>query len=246
MSGNKQVRVSRVADWAGWCSPCESEDRPLVLTRTGPAGSLAWLAGLSDDDRFLLLTCNVCGHWQLVPANEEDDPEVVLTEDPVDASVRDAVLEVVTAARAVPTPRADAVMAAPPVPAVVSEAAAAAVELLVEVPPVHAPACAAVPAPRRPAVALPETSPAFSPEAVAAATRVLAAARAQTQRTAPRSGDQRPAPLDRSRRTRNSATGRRTERPAPARIPRPAAPAVATSIVLPAVTASQLVLATAR
>jgi hypothetical protein len=73
----KQVmKVARVASWDGWCSPCEREDRPLVLTRSGPAGLLAWLTGHGDEDRCLLLTCRVCGQWQVVPRSEEDDPEV--------------------------------------------------------------------------------------------------------------------------------------------------------------------------
>lgn len=139
------TRVSRVADWAGWCSPCQREDRPLVLTRSGPGGLRAWMAGLGDDDRLLLLTCRVCGGWQLVPAREEDDPEVVPEQDlaaepaPVAVEVREAV---------VPAPRR-------------------AVPRIVTVP-------ESVPA------------PAFPPQAVAAAAQVLAAARAQTQRTAPR------------------------------------------------------------
>ena len=73
--GTTMRRVRLVAGWAGWCSPCAREDRPLVLTRSGPGGLRSWLAGLSDDDRLLLLTCRVCGQWQVVPAREEDDPE---------------------------------------------------------------------------------------------------------------------------------------------------------------------------
>lgn len=104
--GTIYTRVTRVADWAGWCSPCEREDRPLVLTRSGPGGLRAWLAGLGDDDRLLLLTCRVCGDWQHVPAREEDDPEIVLVEQ-LEAEVREAVAAIVLpAARAeVPAPR---------------------------------------------------------------------------------------------------------------------------------------------
>jgi hypothetical protein len=80
----KQVmKVAVVASWDGWCSPCEREDRPLVLTRSGPAGLLAWLTGHGDDDRCLLLTCRVCGQWQVVPRSEEDDPEVLVLEEDV-------------------------------------------------------------------------------------------------------------------------------------------------------------------
>ena len=93
-------RVSRVASWAGWCSPCEREDRPLVLTRSGPGGLTSWLSGLSDEDRLLLLTCRVCGQWQLVPAREEDDPEIVLQDDAPDVATAPPTVVVV------PTPRA--------------------------------------------------------------------------------------------------------------------------------------------
>lgn len=94
------TRVSRVADWAGWCSPCGSEDRPLVLTRSGPGGVHSWLSGLSDEDRILLLTCRVCGEWQFVPAREEDDPEILLEEDEdVTPEVREVVSAIVAEAR---------------------------------------------------------------------------------------------------------------------------------------------------
>lgn len=107
------TRVSRVADWAGWCSPCGSEDRPLVLTRSGPGGVHSWLNGLSDEDRILLLTCRVCGEWQFVPAREEDDPEILLEEDEdVTPEVREVVSAIVAEARsaaaAAPAPIAPA------------------------------------------------------------------------------------------------------------------------------------------
>ena len=76
------MRVSRIADWSGWCTPCGRDDSPLVLTRSGPGGVRAWLGGVDDDDRLLLLTCRVCGEWQVVPPREEDDPEVVVAQDP--------------------------------------------------------------------------------------------------------------------------------------------------------------------
>jgi hypothetical protein len=44
----QSVKVARVASWDGWCSPCEREDRPLVLTRSRPAGLLAWRTGHGD------------------------------------------------------------------------------------------------------------------------------------------------------------------------------------------------------
>ena len=101
----KQVwSVGRVASWDGFCLPCGQDDRPLVLTRSGASGLRAWVAGTGDDERTLLLTCRVCGQWQVVPLREEDDPEVVVAE---------AAPVVVTAAP-VPLPRrAPAVRVAP-------------------------------------------------------------------------------------------------------------------------------------
>lgn len=92
--GKIYTRVRRIAEWPGWCSPCARDDRPLVLTRSGPGGVRAWLGGHGDEDRLLLLTCRVCGGWQLVPAREQDDPEVVLVEE-VEAEVREAVASIV-------------------------------------------------------------------------------------------------------------------------------------------------------
>lgn len=143
------TRVSRVADWAGWCSPCGSEDRPLVLTRSGPGGVHSWLSGLSDDDRILLLTCRVCGEWQLVPAREEEDPEIVLEEDEeVTPEVREVVAAVV--AEALPEPRraVERIVTVPEseavtIPAFSPEAVAAAAQVLAA-----ARATLAVPAPR--------------------------------------------------------------------------------------------------
>lgn len=121
--------VGRVASWDGFCLPCDRDDRPLVLTRSGATGLRAWLAGIDDDERALVLTCRVCGEWQDVPRLEEDDPEVVVPfehvpdpETPVDlarvdlgarpAATATAVRPVLTAARldalqsiAVPAPR---------------------------------------------------------------------------------------------------------------------------------------------
>jgi hypothetical protein len=63
----RTVKVTRVAEWTGWCGPCGRQDRPLVLTRSGPAGLWAWLSGVGDEDCSLQLTCRVCGQWQVVP-----------------------------------------------------------------------------------------------------------------------------------------------------------------------------------
>lgn len=105
------MRVRRIAGWAGWCSPCGSDDRPLVLTRTGPGGLRAWLSGVGEEDRTLLLTCNLCGHWQVVPAREQDDPQVVVPaprawQVPAQAPAREAVVLDLTARRTVVLPGA--------------------------------------------------------------------------------------------------------------------------------------------
>ena len=148
-------RVSRVATWAGWCSPCEREDRPLVLTRSGPGGLTSWLSGLSDEDRLLLLTCRVCGQWQFVPAREEDDPEVLLEDDdPIEqldvrqvaaatAASQSAVAELVTAAREaatvppaarIPAGRVENLIQAPPVERAVEQPVDVPVDVLAELP----------------------------------------------------------------------------------------------------------------
>lgn len=104
----KQIwSVGRVASWDGFCLPCGRDDRPLVLTRSGAAGLRAWLAGIGDDERTLLLTCRVCGEWQVVPLREEDDPEVVVTAEPAVA----AVLAAAVAALPVTLPRQRSVTA---------------------------------------------------------------------------------------------------------------------------------------
>jgi hypothetical protein len=118
-------RVARVASWDGWCSPCEREDRPLILTRSGPSGLLAWLTGHGDDDRCLLLTCRVCGHWQVVPAREEDDPEIVLVDDE-----HDRVAALLQAGRQdVPVELEAPIMASLPAPRSPAEVAQLAAEL---------------------------------------------------------------------------------------------------------------------
>lgn len=64
------VRV--LARWSGWCDPCETE-RPLILTESGERGLRAWLHGVGHEDRALTLTCGVCGSWQSVDHDDEDD-----------------------------------------------------------------------------------------------------------------------------------------------------------------------------
>ena len=68
--------VKRLARWTGWCDPCETE-RPLILTETGERGIRAWLRGIGPDDRTLTLICGVCGSWQHVPHDEDDDAETM-------------------------------------------------------------------------------------------------------------------------------------------------------------------------
>ena len=207
VAGKQVWSVGRVASWDGYCLPCGREDRPLVLTRSGATGLRAWVAGIGDDDRTLLLTCRVCGEWQIVPLREEDDPETAVEE----------------------------VLAAPVAPVVaVVRPAAAPVSAAVRLPsPRTAPAAVVIPAlelvllPLRSA----PTQPAVpSSDAVAAARSVLSAARAGQQRSA----TPRPARPASRRGHRRGPTPRRPDH-AGARKPRPSVVPVAeaTSIVLP-------------
>lgn len=68
--------VKLLARWDGWCDPCATE-RPLLLTARGEFGPRAWLGGVGMEDRTLVLTCAVCGEWQLCPWDEEFPPEPV-------------------------------------------------------------------------------------------------------------------------------------------------------------------------
>lgn len=82
--------VVHVTRWTGFCLPCASEDRPLVLTWTGRRGLRAWLAGDTWSDGTLLLTCTTCGGTDPVgwAPEAEPEPEVeapVLASVPVDA-----------------------------------------------------------------------------------------------------------------------------------------------------------------
>jgi hypothetical protein len=175
-------KVTRVACWDGWCSPCEREDRPLVLTRSGLTGVLPWLSGLGDDDRTLLLTCRVCGQWQVVPRREEDDPEVVLAEEVERVLVRaravDALVELL---RRDPVPAAPAPLAPAPLASAPPHDAAATAERT------HERGGVTVPRPRpvHRLALLPDDPPAVSPEERMAAARVLAAARAGASPDAP-------------------------------------------------------------
>ncbi len=205
----KQVwSVGRVASWNGYCLPCGREDRPLVLTRSGASGLRAWVAGIGDDERTLLLTCRVCGDWQIVPLREEDDPEIAVAEAlgaaapvaPVMAMTRPAAAAVPAAVR-------------PPSRRTAPAAVAISTRERVPLPFRGAPTQAAVP----------------SPDAVAAARSVLSAARSGQQRSAT------PRPARPARRGhRRGPTPRRPDH-AGSRKPRPSAVPVAeaTSIVLP-------------
>jgi hypothetical protein len=68
--------VKLLSRWDGWCDPCGTE-RPLLLTARGEFGPRAWLSGVGMEDRTLVLTCGVCGEWQLCPWDEEFPPETV-------------------------------------------------------------------------------------------------------------------------------------------------------------------------
>lgn len=205
--------VGRVASWDGYCLPCDREDRPLVLTRSGAAGLRAWLAGIGDDERTLLLTCRVCGEWQVVPLREQDDPEIV----PVEARAVEQVVTLAPVEAPAPQPR----RATTPAPV----ALAVVVPALAPLPLRTAPSVLGAPAPAAP-----------SSDAVAAARSVLSAARAGQQRTAePRTV----APRRAQRSHRAHGRGHRGPTPrrpdhAPTRRPRAVAPvADATAIVLP-------------
>jgi hypothetical protein len=96
-------KVKLLARWNGWCDPCETE-RPLLLTETGELGLRAWLRGVGPEDRSLLLTCAVCGEWQDVPFDEEDDPVVVVAASAAVAVQPLGVRQVVVRLAAVPYP----------------------------------------------------------------------------------------------------------------------------------------------
>lgn len=68
--------VKLLSRWDGWCDPCGLE-RPLLLTAKGEFGPRAWLSGVGMEDRTLVLTCAVCGEWQLCPWDEEFPQEAV-------------------------------------------------------------------------------------------------------------------------------------------------------------------------
>ncbi|MCU1693460.1 MAG: hypothetical protein JWM64_2551 [Frankiales bacterium] len=68
--------VALVTRWDGFCLPCGSDARPLVLTWTGRRGLRAWLAGEGWHDGALRLTCVCCGGVDVV--GWEDEPEPVL------------------------------------------------------------------------------------------------------------------------------------------------------------------------
>lgn len=78
-----------VARWTGFCLPCHSEDRLLVLTWTGYRGARAWLSGDSWTDGELRLTCTACGGVDVVgwePEVEDDsvvDLEAEVAQDEV-------------------------------------------------------------------------------------------------------------------------------------------------------------------
>jgi hypothetical protein len=109
--GTTMSNVKLLARWNGWCDPCETE-RPLALTETGEHGVRAWLRGVGAEDRTLTLTCGVCGEWQDVPFDEEDDEPLEIAASATTAlqplGARQVVLCAVPyPAEAVPAPRAE-------------------------------------------------------------------------------------------------------------------------------------------
>lgn len=114
--------VKAIAAWTGWCDPCGTE-RLLSLTEAGPRGFLAWVRGVSWEDRELGLYCRICGVHQVVPLHEEDDPVVVTLADLLPAPTR-AGLSALSLAPPVPDG------AAVPVAATVPAARAATVRLV--------------------------------------------------------------------------------------------------------------------
>jgi hypothetical protein len=90
--------VKAIAAWTGWCDPCGTE-RPLSLTEAGPRGFVAWVRGISWEDRELGLYCRVCGVHQVVPLHEEDDPVVVITVPELLAALTRVGLSTVTLSR---------------------------------------------------------------------------------------------------------------------------------------------------
>jgi hypothetical protein len=99
--------VKLLARWVGWCDPCETE-RPLILTETGERGPRAWFRGIGTEDRDLTLTCGVCGEWQDVPHEDEEDDDfdaaAHLSPSPLVAVHPLGVRQVVLGTRATPTP----------------------------------------------------------------------------------------------------------------------------------------------
>ena len=68
--------VALLARWEGFCLPCGSEQRPLLLTWQGRRGLRAWLAGDGFTDGLLRLTCGCCGGVDVV--GWEDEPDTLL------------------------------------------------------------------------------------------------------------------------------------------------------------------------
>ncbi len=71
--------MALVTRWDGFCLPCGSEERPLVLTWSGRKGLRAWLAGEGWHDGELRLTCACCGGVDVV--GWEDEPEQLLADE---------------------------------------------------------------------------------------------------------------------------------------------------------------------
>lgn len=87
--------VKLLSRWDGWCDPCGTE-RPLLLTARGEFGPRAWLSGVEMEDRTLVLTCALCGEWQLCPWDEEFPEESLALVEAGPAVVQSTQAEVVT------------------------------------------------------------------------------------------------------------------------------------------------------
>lgn len=117
----RKAKIVLVAEWDGWCGACAVE-RPLALTRTGRLGLATWLTAPVTETRPLTLTCRLCGHSTVVPA-EADDPPVLVEPDDVPAT-------------AGPASAGPAVSPPPPMAVTESPVPAAPAELTVELTPV--------------------------------------------------------------------------------------------------------------
>lgn len=113
--------VAVLSRWTGFCLPCASDERPLVLTWTGLSGLRGWLGGASFTDGELRLTCACCGGVDVVGWEDEPDPIVVPVAEepaaePVTVVLPEPVVHVVRVLDRAPGPLALQAVAAVPAP----------------------------------------------------------------------------------------------------------------------------------